>query len=599
MAPYAATPTPGAREVTPSPADSLAPEGMVTGAPVSARAGRWRRMARTLLLSMAFAGLCSAGAWHLSGRFFAKGTRSDVAERWWDFRRCVLGPALAPGERPTARLHALHLGMSDEESERSAWPHWCLPYASALDRSLSVHSMHQQLGLTAPATQALQESGYDRRVAAIEQLFASLEDVDLPIVPSSTDIPPVPFEPAAASFDARKLEPFTRVGKLSELVLASDPGSGSRLRILDVRSRKLCLLAEGRTDRWQSIECREVAEVGLKRLRTLRLAGAEPETADMLYARDIENNDGFYDASSGQRLWRPQDPHAEAYVQQSGMSTILYRERKELDGGRRMYRLVRFRPGYGPSNQRLPDIAVGAVATLLPRTLLWWTGAGKAYAHAVLEGDAAVGTRQLVGDLPARSRLVDSCSSTQSQALLFENRAEPPELSLVFHRRGLVLPPVKVGPKTGEVQLDCDGERAWVMQTEPDAVRLRRCGSDGCEPGEAVTPPYGEATRVSAKALVAGKLVMVWAPPAGEPERPPRGALRLRAAPVGGFAGTRDTVLVDELDPTLRPVEMRLFARNGLGLLLLRDRGGRVSALTVNEYGKVDAVKASSDADLP
>src|SRR5690606_26649815 len=124
---------------------------------------------------------------------------------------------------------------------------------------------------------------------------------------------PVPAAPSGVRplLGAEDLGAFAELDSLDAVSVDLDSTHGRVLRLLvrEPGGVVLCRLNDGpRDERWRTVSCQRTP---VPATGELRLAGAEPEAADLIYRREGDE-DGFFDAASGLRVWRPADPLAQA-----------------------------------------------------------------------------------------------------------------------------------------------------------------------------------------------------------------------------------------------------------------------------------------------
>jgi len=572
----------GPADAAPTEEGTRAPAGW--SRPVLTAARRWGLGPRTLAASAVVAGLLAAGAWHGTGAMVASDARQRVADRWAELRTCLLGNGLPPGSRPSQLLRGIELSATLAGDE-ATWPAVCIPYAKALDQALQSPAAMRELGVLPAATPLLASGPISARGAELNELYAAMEAAKLPLARGSRAVPQPP-PPAEAILQRSDLSALDSTVDLRTIAMHFDPQGGKVLRlVLPTTPPQLCRFADGPHDqRWQRVACRALpaATAGL---RAPRLARSEPGSADLVYQRDGGGKDGFFDAASGLRVWRPRDADAQAVVRKSGVTTVLYAEHRGDGSDREVtgHRLVQLRPGRAPSNRRL-SVPEGAELLLLPQGLLWWAPTKRApkttlYGQVLRAAGSAetkrwLGPRKAIGKLPAGSRHVADCASGYSQAVLFATAADEPRYTLLFREQGMYQKLVPVGVLTGAPVLSCQGDLATLVRRRGNRVAAFTCTADGCQ--QAVTSPLpGLTDGVAAVAALGTKLALVWARP-GEPTR-------LRIGSPDRLHQTSDVLLLDDASHGgLDPAAFRLASNGGAALLLVQTRAGQTYALRVD-----------------
>ncbi len=557
--------------------------------PALSAAQRWGMGGRTLAASVLAAGLLAAGTWYGTGAVVESDARQRVADRWSELRACLLGTGLPPGARPSQLLRAIELSATTSGDEVT-WPAACLPYAHQLDQALAAPAIRQALGTLPPAAPLLSGGPISDHGAELDALHAALEAAQLPIARSRAV--PRPPSPAKASLRGEDLSALGSSVDLRTIEVRFDPHGGKVLRlILPTHPPQICRLNDGpRDQRWRTLACRNLPSSAAGP-RAPRLVPSEPGSADLVYQRDARGKDGFFDAASGLRVWRPRDPQAQAVVRKSGTTTVLYTEHHGDDGEAASHRLVQLRPGRAPSNRRL-SVPRDAELLLLPQGLLSWSGASRSAKYTLYrqtlqeegsdESRPWLGPRQAIGKLPARSRHVADCASGYSQAVLFATGGAEPRYTVLFREQGMFQKLVDVGVLSGAPELSCQGDVATLVRRHDDRVARIACTADGCQ--QAVTSPLpGFSEGLATVAPLGAKLVLVWNRP-GEP-------VRLRIGAPEGIHQARDELLLDdERHDGLDPTSFRLISNGGVALLFIQTRDGDTYALRIAGPGKTEPV---------
>jgi len=581
---------PGDDSAVAAPADDGARGTAGWVRPVLSAARRWGLGGRTLTASALVAGLLAAGAWYGTGAIVESDARQRVADRWAELRACLLGTGLPPGARPSQLLRAIELGATASNDE-STWPEVCVPYANQLDQALAAAAVQRELGVLPRAAPLLSGGPISDHGAELDALHTALEAAQLPLARGSRAVPPPP-SPVEASLRGSDLSALESSVDLRTIEMRFDPHGGKVLRlILPTDPPQICRFNdEPREQRWRTVACRDLPSSAAGP-RAPRLARSEPGSADLVYQRDARGKDGFFDAASGLRVWRPRDPQAQAVVRKSGMTTVLYTEHRGDDGEAASHRLVQLRPGRAPSNRRL-SVPKGAELLLLPQGLLSWSATSKSarttlYSQALQEDGSYesrrwLGRRQAIGKLRARSRHVADCASGYSQAVLFATGGAEPRHTLLFREQGMFQKLVDVGVLSGAPELSCQGDVATLVRRRDDRVARIACTIDGCQ--QAVTSPLpGFTDGLAAVAPLGAKLVLVWNRP-GEP-------VRLRVGTPDGIHQARDELLLDdERHGGLDPAAFRLVSNGGLVMLFIQARDGDTYVLRITGSGKTEPV---------
>ena len=541
------------------------------------------RSSRRALVAVAVLAALAAGGWWGAGSILAQQAKQQVADRWDALRICLLGEGLEPGLRPSERFRFVWLGSQDGPAHAD-WPGRCEPFAQQLDAALATRAAYEQLGPLPSAVTIVRSSHPAEHADDLDLLHGELEMADLPLPRRSGVVPPAPGA-ARPLMRAEDLGSLGRAPSLGAIDASLDLQNGRMLRLLLREPDTLvCRLNDGpRDQRWQSIACRSVP-LDHSAQGKLRLAPSEPGAADLIQIYDGEDSDGFYDATTGQRIWRPRYFDTQAVVRHSGVTTILHgetREGHELEQVER-FRLSTLRPGKRPSARTL-RIPAAARVLLMANSLLWWGGqqgedaqgpaSSRDQLFAVDLGDGLKepAARRGLGDIPSGSRHVASCASGDRLALLMASGVRERRYTLLLRSHGRFSPPLDVGVIGGRLELSCQDGGAVLSRLGETAITLWRCTADGCARSASHELPM---LREGAAALAPlnDEVVLVWTRP-GE-------ALRIRSGPADRLHQLADTLILDDADHDGLEVEaLRLVSADGVALLLVQDLGGRIHPL--------------------
>ncbi len=537
-------------------------------------------------VSLAVAAVLSAAAWHISGKMFASEAAQVVANRWAELERCLLGDGLPSGVLPSARLRAIELAAAGSESQ---WPEQCAPFAAELDAALAAPAIRPEAGSTRPL-QTLLAAGAVRQGAELDAIWRRLRAADLPPSKSRRAVP-LPPEPAKPRLQSAQLAALGNTTRLQDLLVDFDASNGRTLRLMfGGKSPSVCHFNDGpRKQRWQSAVCRKVP-LELQGSEGVRLARAEPGAADLIYLRKGPDDDGFYDAASGLRLWRPQHRGAQALVHKNGVTAILYaRREREQDGRIDHWRLVRFKPGKRPRNRRLA-VPKDATARLMPRSLVWWSPSKKPdrveiFARTLLDQAQRLGPAKRIGTLPASSDFIGECASDQLAALLFVTVGlDEPKYHIVFRQAGRFAPPVAAGVLRGNLALSCDEEGVLLSRRDNGRLSSWRCTTKGCVAASSGKLPLF-SKGLSVATFIGKRALLVYSTP--------NGPVRLRIGTPDELEKSDDVLLFDDArHGGMTPTALRLVGGNGLALLLLQTQEGAVYAVRIDSKGRALPVRA-------
>jgi hypothetical protein len=507
--------------------------------------------------------LLGFAAWHATGVWLLRRARQEAADRWAELRVCLLGEGLVSGQRASERLRLVAMAAGSEPD----WPGRCTTSARALDAALATQSLRQKLGALPPADAMLSEGDAGALGALLDTITERLEAAALPAPAGAQTVKPAPA-PLAALLRAADLHELARA-PLDGVEVSLDPVTGRGLRLL-VGGRRVCKLVGEK--RWQGIACEKVAGEPAEGMRLARVDGEAPA---LVYRAG--EGEGWFDAASGVRLWRPRDPETQALVRESGLTTIVHATRRR-DGSVDEHRAVRLLPGRSPTSKRL-SIPDRAERLLLPDAVLSWWRHGDSETLQAQEmhddRDDWLGPKRRLGTLPAGSRYLADCASGYMQAVLFSGT----RASLVLREKSMFAKILDVGSLEGVPSLSCHGDAAILLSQRDGTLLHRRCSVEGCRESRAAVPDG------AAMVAVGTRVVLVWARE-GEP-------LRLRMGRPTDLAYTADQLLLDDaahggIDVT----RLRLIASDGLALALLQGQGGRLFALRIDERGDIRALRA-------
>jgi hypothetical protein len=577
-----------------------------------ARATRSRRRGLGVVASLLLATLLGVIGWRSSDAFFVAQARQRVANRWAALRRCLLGEGNDSSELPSERLRRLDGARSTAApADAAGWPERCMPHARALDAALASRSLPVGLARLPRASEIVDSTvNLAQRAAELDRLWSALREADLP--PAEADQAPDPSPPPGPpgqrpALARAKLAAFGRIGDLSAVDLQGNLGTGDSARLLlpmPSGQPVLCSVDEAPSNGGAvELDCRTVAarlpgaEIGW------RLARFERGAPELVYGRTAAGKDGFFDAATGQRIWRPGSAEAQAVVSESGAVSVLYAVTRSSAGRapRRdepslalddtdHFQLARLRPGRPPANNWL-DVPSTARVVLTDRFLVWWAqqdGSTGVYAQALGEGADPLGPRHRVGDVPAGSRLMAERSCQGVLALLLADRSPVPRHTLLV-ATGRDLPaPVDLGPFGGQIGLGCRGSSPSLAGLDPALGAVAwQCDDRSCARSAGAPPStVSSAGTMASVAPLDAALVLVWWQPGT--------GVRMRIGSPPELESAPETVLLEpESSPVLRPKSLRLRGGEHAALLLVQDEAGDLRLLRIDPRGSVSALRPS------
>jgi hypothetical protein len=512
-------------------------------------------------------------AWWGSGQYLEQESRQQVADAWDTLRICLMGDGLAPGTRPSEhrRLILHSIAHTDDADE---WPSRCLPYAERLDASLEARSVRSTLGSLPSAVEVVRSEA--ESLPELDALYGELERADLPLPKRDLTVPTAPgaIKPLLR---AKDLGVIGKVVELDDIDVRIDEGRVLRLLIPE-SSPLVCRFNDGpRDQRWQTVACSE-APLTTDNDAHLRLSRAMPGAADLIYARDGAKRDGFYDAATGQRIWRPSYFDAQAYVRDSGTTSILYADMRD---GSRLERVEQFRlldlvPGKRPRSRSI-RVPSDARVMLLADGVLWWSPESQRHDTLMMasraEGKRPLAKAKRIGQIQAKSRRIDDCRSDDTLAVLFASGIKERRYALAFRKDDVWLPPLDVGVISGQLVLSCHDGAAMLTRRSGGHFSRWRCNAVRCVQTRTGGLPITKDT-VVASASLGTDMALAWISP-GQP-------LRLRIAEPDSLHAAADVLLFDDANHGgIEPTAMRMVSADGLAILLMQDEGRRVYALRI------------------
>ena len=429
------------------------------------------------------------------------------------------------------------------------------------------------------------------------------ETVPEPGVEHGASAAPEPALPSKAAPEGPKAEPLAWIDDLDAVQIGPELGPARQVRLL-VPSRTegplLCSIEEPAAEQAVgSASCKPLGARLPKDAAGYRLARYEQGGPELVYARLSSGKDGFFEASSGQRIWRPGYAEAQAVTLERGSVRVLYAvARKDRSKVRRRaaeqaptsegaelrsrparldhLQLVRLEPGRAPSNHWL-DLPPSATTLLGAQALLWWGAEpdpGRLRARAIPASDeGSLGPEQAIGQVPPSSQAMAELGCGAGHAVLLRSGSHPAEHTLLLLRESEIAAPVALGAWDGSGALGCAGAKVAVVALAPGgALGQWLCGPSGCESlgtGQLTGPALG--SRILAAAPLGDKVLTVWVEH--------QGGLHARVAAVAAFEQAKDVTLLgaDALgDP--EQASVRLVSGDDAAVVLVRSAAGELRA---------------------
>ena len=523
-----------------------------------------------VIVTLCCGAVASLTAWFGAGRVLDDRARQDLADRWAEAELCLVGPGMSSGARPSGRLRAIAMAPS---AAKSGWPERCATAAAALDAALAAPPIYAELADVPRLTPALSLAA-DARAAAVDGVWEALRGAKLPAGrPGRVEPPPAG---ASARLVPGDLRPLASEMNVADVVIDRGAREGELRLVVPGPLAEWCIAnpetrakppAAGEAE-WSTLVCRRAS---FELFEEARFAMKEAGAPDLLYLRaGVE--DGLFDASSGQRIWRPRFEKAEAFVAASGATTLLYGERLGREPGEAIddWRIVRFVPGRAPKNRR-SEIAPSASALLIGDALAWWDRGGTSLSIAAIDAETRLSRRAVLSSWQPPDRLVERCFAGDTAALSFAagDRGE-----LLVHLGGvwritpLPLPRGSLACRPGAV--------GWIAEDGAGFVG-RRCSAAGCVASSGKLP----SARIRAVAWLGDEAVVMH----GEPGGP----LRVTFAP--GSNSARELLLFDDsAHGGLGVRAVRLVAGERRLVALIEDDRRRVFALGLDAHGEASAL---------
>ena len=576
-----------------------------------ARPERSPRRSFGLVASVLLALLLGLGAWRGSDGFFAARARQQVANRWAALRRCLLGDAPGSSELPGERLRRLGRTAAAGRAEAGSSAERCAREVRGFDSALASRSLASGLE-RAPRASEIVDVAVDlgERADKLDRLWIALRDADLPPADDDRAVGPdptrEPSEPPPAPA-APKLASFGSFGDLGSGDALASLGAGHGTRLLLPKPKGpplLCSIDDASPGgAGPDLGCRPVSARMPGEIVDWRLAQFELGAPELVYGRTASGKDGFFDATTGQRIWRPGSADAQAVVSASGAVSVLYPVAKkgaERGHGRAgaqasaevvdHFQLARLRPGRPPANNWL-DVPATAQVVLTERLLVWWVeqdGSTGLYGQGLGDEASPFGPRHRAGTVPDRSRLVSGRDCNGTMALVLADAGHPARHTLVQAKGGELIGPVDLGPFGGDIALGCRAASPTLAGIDGElGVVSWQCEGRSCA-RSVVKPPGGAALAGGDGLLVVAPLgsrlaLASWRPAEG---------LRLRVGEPAELEAAREMLL---LEPEVRgrpgPKALRLLGGESSALLLAQSGAGDLHLLSIDVHGAVTALR--------
>jgi len=333
----------------------------------------------------------------------------------------------------------------------------------------------------------------------------------------------------------------------------------------------------------------------------LRLTHGEPLAPTLVYGERRPGRDGFFDAASGLRIWRPRDAAAQAAVRDDGTTLVLYAERggKRGEPGKGARRLVLLRPGRAPDNRRL-EVPRNASALLLPRALVWWgpaaspRGGDETITVQTLGSDRHwLGSPRRLGQAPAGARLRGACAHGNTAAVLLAAPSASGRSVLLIGRGHTLDGTVTVDHAAASGTLSCHEGFAWLTRLADARLLAQHCRLQRCDESQSSSLPSSTDALVAAAPL-GPQMMLAVADKTGTISVRVDEPAALMAAP------ERRWRLVNRDGAPLRPRAVRLLAAGRTAWLLVETRTDELFTAYIEPNGALRAVgRAAEPSDAP
>jgi hypothetical protein len=520
---------------------------------------------RPLLLAAGVVLVGAGVAYAVNSRFSGARRRAQLARTataWNQLRRCLVGEALRPGERPSALVRRTELGLPRAvytlpPAERvRQWPFRCASPASVMTHALfesgSDDPQHRMLAMLASrAASALERgqlhTGTQDRLGYIDELFEVARRAHLPPgEPAAGPLPPPPVQPLSPRAMTAL---FADAGRAT--VVASDPVAGRALRVVvGATTRRLCQFpfASEPARQLASVRCTEVRFADAP--ARVEILGADDAAPAVLRVRRGDGPEGdLYLAAA------PTTPlhqgNLGGYVDASGAVATL--QRAPSPGA--SWSLVRLAPPAAPAVTPLAlpfEPAATVTPLVLEREVLVVSaarveGAGDAavstggtqrLATVPFPGAPGAAARELgVVPAPAGTMPVVACrAGTMLSVAVFGG---DDHAAVVFRTDAGWSPPRSVSARAGAFTCrEREATLTWTETTPARLVRQVRCTPEGCRSEQGPLPDFGAEP---AATDLAGRVLLAVSPGPGR-------GLRLRLAPVAQLEEADDLVVFDDAD---------------------------------------------------
>jgi hypothetical protein len=427
-------------------------------------------------------------------RASARSATEDLAAAYDDATACLLGPALAKGERASLRVRSIQLGGGHRQEvagAKSSWPHRCAPFfdklaAAALLDSKTKKDVAPRAAKLADwlrTTKAVSEKGadFDAFFAAADEAALTAKSVTgavlAPKPSEALDFDNVPGKARVSHKSLRSDQIRFSRAKGQRLFFVVDQDTTSRLCSVDARSER----------------CEPIAgELGGK--KDVRVVGSTGEGASPLLAL-AKGNDHVVHRSQGGFVHVATLPLRAAHTDKSGYLALVsapldargrfeVHEQLEIGGPLKKTSFVSNHFGFGASTVHGVTIAAGQLVAAVRLS----TGDVQ-LAFRPLPLTPGPFTLSLPVKLPNGAVPVAACGTGTQAAVRLGAQAS----AVAIYRSGAWTPLVMATAARGgrlEPGIDCAGEGAVIPQAPTGQIECSAANCKAVDGARFAVAPY-------------------------------------------------------------------------------------------------------------
>jgi hypothetical protein len=490
--------------------------------------------------------------------------RLRVATEWAAFERCLIGRALAPGERASVRLRRVVLAAKPENGP-DAWPQRCAKYHKALlDEMGPQSSLWDELTTLYAIDQG--KLWDDMHWFHADHMFDAAKRE---VVGTPGDVSAVPMPPEAA--------PLTGLPPIADSLIGADAEltAGEVVRLSFDGERRVCRLLAGK-DAPVVARCTEWHDAMSRRYASLSEIVPSVDPTDTLLALQGGTRLAIHSVATGEQAWATddrygEDPHG---VGADGSITVVRNGKKGLE-------LVR--GAAAPVALDEPRDVAAAGIRLIGGAAVWTRTRGdrlEIFARDI--AGEAPGAVVRVGDMPIHNtaRLTACVTAAASFLALGDGTGR-----WLAARRGATWSLIEAPDATG--RMACAGTIATFTAAAPASKSVELSHTvctESCTTRRAIVNVTSDKDYVAA-VPVGDALMLVW------------NALgvRMRVAPVDQLETAADVVLFDSNGLLGTGVHSVAAFAVGRGAAVLLETHGPVVGIAVDENGKPSPLPVEED----